>query len=359
MKPYLTCKNISKTFDGATAVESVSIDLLPGEIMSILGPSGCGKTTLLRLIAGFETIDEGEIKIENNIISSNQIHLPPEKRNIGMVFQDYSLFPHMNVEQNITFGLQNYNQDEKEFRLQEILKLIQLVGFEKKLPAELSGGQQQRIALGRTLAPKPSLILLDEPFSNLDPPLKDKLRAEIRGILTSTKTTAIIVSHDAEDAFALANRIALLRNGEISQYGTPSDLYNNPVNEYVASQVGPSNIINGIALEDGYLTDIGHLYCPVTEPLNQSVKICIRPNGFSLTGKSSRSIQVKILELILGRGGSYFRVGLPINNKSTSKELIVKKPSCGEYQIGSFIGITALPDKIWCFPNPSFELDTD
>ena len=129
MKPYLTCKNISKTFNGSPAVESVSIDLLPGEIMSILGPSGCGKTTLLRLIAGFETLDEGEIKIENNIISSNQTHLPPEKRNIGMVFQDYSLFPHMNVEQNITFGLQNYNQDEKEFRLQEILKLIQLVGF--------------------------------------------------------------------------------------------------------------------------------------------------------------------------------------------------------------------------------------
>ena len=234
MKPYLTCKNISKTFNGAPAVESVSIDLLPGEIMSILGPSGCGKTTLLRLIAGFETLDEGEIKIENNIISSNQTHLPPEKRNIGMVFQDYSLFPHMNVEQNITFGLQNYNQDEKEFRLQEILKLIQLVGFEKKLPAELSGGQQQRIALGRTLAPKPSLILLDEPFSNLDAVTRKEVMSDINQIILESKTASILVTHDRDEAFSIANKLVVMINGKIFQMDNPGNIYNLPNNIEVA-----------------------------------------------------------------------------------------------------------------------------
>lgn len=343
-------KEFSKT--DRPGIQGVDLEIKNGTTLGIIGESGSGKTTVLRCIAGLEKPTEGTIHLDEHLFNGEDVFVPPEKRNIRMVFQETTLFPHLTVLRNILFGARISNSSAPA-KVSEILNLVRLNGLEKRYPHQLSGGQRQRAELARALISKPNLLLLDEPFSNLDPPLKDKLRAEIRSILTSTKTTAIIVSHDAEDAFALANRIALLRNGEISQYGTPSDLYNNPVNEYVASQVGPSNIINGIAKEDGYLTDIGHLYCPVTEPLNQSVKLCIRPNGFSLKVDSSRSIQAKILELVLGRGGSYFRVGISIDNKSTSKELIVKKPILGDYQIGSYIGIAALPDKIWCFPNPS------
>ena len=299
MKPYLTCKNISKTFDGATAVESVSIDLLPGEIMSILGPSGCGKTTLLRLIAGFETIDEGEIKIENNIISSNQIHLPPEKRNIGMVFQDYSLFPHMNVEQNITFGLQNYNQDEKEFRLQEILKLIQLVGFEKKLPAELSGGQQQRIALGRTLAPKPSLILLDEPFSNLDAVTRKEVMSDINQIILESKTASILVTHDREEAFSIANKLVVMINGKIFQMDNPNNIYNLPNNIEVAKLVADCNFIQGSIQNKEVVTVIGSFKYESTDYQisdKQIVNTLIRPDDFIITYDPNGSFKITARE---------------------------------------------------------------
>lgn len=356
----LCIRGLSKEFSKTDrpGIKGIDLEVEEGAILGIIGESGSGKTTILRCIAGLEDPTEGTIHLDGHLFNGRDSFVPPEKRNIRMVFQETTLFPHLTVLRNILFGARKSNPSTSR-EVSEILSLVRLDGLGERYPHQLSGGQRQRAELARALISKPNLLLLDEPFSNLDPPLKDKLRTEIRDILTSTKTTAIIVSHDAEDAFALANRIALLRNGGISQYGTPRDLYHNPADEYVASQVGPSNIINGIALADGYATDIGYLYCPVPEPLNQSVKLCIRPNGFSLKGGTSQSIQAKILELVLGRGGSYLRVSVLIDNKSASKELIVKKPSYGDYQIGSFVGITALPDKIWCFPNLSLELGTD
>ena len=168
MNPILVCNNISKSYGEKHAVNNLSFSLSEGEIISVLGASGCGKTTLLRLIAGFERLDKGEIELNGIPVSTSQKHAPPEKRDIGMVFQEYSLFPHMNVAQNITFGLLGYSESEKQSRLEEVLDLIQLSGFDNRYPNELSGGQQQRIALARSLAPKPGIILLDEPFSNLD-----------------------------------------------------------------------------------------------------------------------------------------------------------------------------------------------
>ena len=295
MNPFLTCTNISKTFDGIKAVESISIDLLPGEIMSILGPSGCGKTTLLRLIAGFETIDEGEIRVGEDSISSKQKHLPPEKRNIGMVFQDYSLFPHMNVEQNITFGLQNYNQDEKKFRLREILELIQLVGFEKKFPDELSGGQQQRIALGRTLAPKPSIVLLDEPFSNLDAVTRKEVMSDINQIIVESKTASILVTHDRDEAFSIANKLAVMINGKIFQMDNPNTIYNLPKNIEVAKLVADCDFIEGSIQNNDVITSIGTFPYQSTDHQisnKQTVNTLIRPDDFIMTYDPNGSFKI-------------------------------------------------------------------
>jgi iron(III) transport system ATP-binding protein len=352
----LLVRNLKKEFPETDrpGVKRIDLKVEEGEILGLIGESGSGKTTVLRCIAGLEEPTEGTIQLDRQLFNEGDLFIPPEKRNIRMVFQETTLFPHLTVFRNVLFGVEKSASSIPE-KVSKILSLVRLDGLEERYPHQLSGGQRQRAELARSLISDPKLLLLDEPFSNLDPPLKDALRTEIRGILASTKTTAIIVSHDAEDAFALADRIALLRNGEISQYGTPRDLYDNPADEYVASQVGPANIISGIVLKDGYLTDIGHLYCSTTEPLNQPVKLCIRPTGFSLEGKNTRSIQATVLELVLGRGGSSLRVAVPINNKSASKELIVKKPNHGDYRIGSFIELTALPDQIWRFPNPSFK----
>ena len=196
MNPILVCENISKNYQSTVAVNNLSISVSKGEIISILGSSGCGKTTLLRLIAGFEKLDSGQIKLKNTSVSSTKKHVQPENRNIGMVFQEYSLFPHMNVAQNITFGLKGYSKPNQQTRLKEVLELIHLNGFEDRYPNELSGGQQQRIALARTLAPKPEIILLDEPFSNLDALTRKSMVTDMNKIILDSKTASILVTHD-------------------------------------------------------------------------------------------------------------------------------------------------------------------
>lgn len=206
-------------------IKDFTLDIKKGEIISILGQSGSGKSTVLRLVSGLEVPSSGTIKIDNRVIVDNNTFLFPEKRGIGMVFQDYALFPHMTVEGNIKFGLKNMDKKEKNKRLEEVLELVNLTEFKDRYPYELSGGQQQRVALARALAPKPSLLLLDEPFSNLDADLQIEIREELKKIIKQTGITSIFVTHDRDDSKALADRVVILENGHIINVGNPKEVF--------------------------------------------------------------------------------------------------------------------------------------
>ncbi|WP_196895194.1 ABC transporter ATP-binding protein [Aureivirga marina] len=235
----LQIKKLSKSFDrGKTNVlNEIDFSIMKGSIVSFVGESGSGKTTLIRMIAGLERSDSGEIYLNENLVSSNKSFVKPEKRNIGMVFQEYALFPHMTVAKNIAYGL---HQDKKEAknRIAEVLELVGLKGFEERYPHELSGGQQQRVALARAIAPKPELLILDEPFSNLDAMLRIQLRNEIFEIVKKTGITAIFVTHDTQDALAVSDEILILKHGNLIQKADAETLYKFPKNLYVASLFG-------------------------------------------------------------------------------------------------------------------------
>jgi iron(III) transport system ATP-binding protein len=261
--PVVECVETSKHFGGVVAVDRVSFALQHGEILSILGTSGCGKTSVLRLIAGFEAPDDGEIRIEGRVVSAEGALVPPEKRGVGMVFQEYALFPHMTVLQNIAFGLANTPEQEQSTRLAEVLDLVRLTGLEQRYPHELSGGQQQRVALARTLAPRPVTVLLDEPFSNVDATMRGNLRREVDGILRESGATTIFVTHEREEAFAMADRVAVMRDGRFDQIDTPDALYHAPATKSVARMVGTCDFLDGVTSGGRIQTELGSL---VREP---------------------------------------------------------------------------------------------
>ena len=239
----LRLEGLTKRFGDTTAVDGLSLDVRPGEFLTLLGPSGCGKTTTLRLVAGFEQPTAGRIELNGRDIT----RLPAERRGIGMVFQNYALFPHLNVFENVAFGLQTRGLPRAEIRrrVREALELVELGGFEERRVQELSGGQQQRVALARALAPEPPVLLLDEPLSNLDAALREKTRAELRALLQRLGITAVFVTHDQEEAFALSDRIAILEAGRLRQVGTPESLYHEPASPFVAAFLGRANFLPG------------------------------------------------------------------------------------------------------------------
>ena len=236
------------------AVDDISFSLQKGETLALLGESGSGKTTLLRMIAGLEKPTKGFITLQNKLIfcDKNSIFIKPEKRNVGLFFQHYALFPHLTVFENIAYGLSNkyYNKSQKRERVIEMLNLVELPNYEKRFAHELSGGQQQRIALARALAPNPELLLLDEPFSNLDQQLKGEVRQQIKNILEKTQTTTILVTHDLQDALSLADKLAVMRNGKIEQLDSAQKLYQNPLTEYVATLFGEIQEIPNFGAKD-------------------------------------------------------------------------------------------------------------
>lgn len=238
------------------AVNDVSFSLKKGETLALLGESGSGKTTLLRMIAGLEKPSEGSITLQNKLVFNNKdsIFIKPEKRNVGLFFQHYALFPHLTVFENIAYGLSSkiYNKSQKKEQVTEMLSLVELPNYEKRFPHELSGGQQQRIALARALAPKPELLLLDEPFSNLDEQLKGEVRQQIKAILEKTQTTTILVTHDLQDALSLADKLAVMRNGKIEQLDSPQKLYQNPFTKYVATLFGEIQEISNSDIQRKY-----------------------------------------------------------------------------------------------------------
>ena len=243
MKNILTLSNISKSFDNVDVLKDITLDIQKGKIISLLGKSGSGKSTLLNLIAGFERSEEGEMYLNNKVLSNKNTFVEAQERNIGFVFQNYALFPHMTVFENITFGIDNLPTKEKRRISTELLKVVHLEGFEKRYPHELSGGQQQRIALIRAMALSPELILLDEPFSGIDTMLKAQIQKELLEILKATHKTAIIVTHDANEAMAMSDKIIYLENGKIMQYDTPQNIYKLPKTKNIAKSFGVANFI--------------------------------------------------------------------------------------------------------------------
>ena len=244
----LEVNNLSCGYGGDSVVKDVSFALSHGDIGCLLGPSGCGKSTILRALAGFLPLSGGEICLQSQTISLPGRTLPPEKRRIGMVFQDYALFPHLTIADNVGFGLRNLKKAEKRQKVMELLNVVHLQDLADNYPHELSGGQQQRVALARALAPEPTLILLDEPFSNLDADLRRRLSLDVREILKTLGISAILVTHDQQEAFAMCDQVAVLRNGRIQQWDVPYNLYHEPANRFVASFVGQSGFIPGTAL---------------------------------------------------------------------------------------------------------------
>ncbi|WP_243147600.1 ABC transporter ATP-binding protein [Scytonema sp. UIC 10036] len=239
----------------APAVDGVTLALTSSEVLGLLGPSGCGKTTLLRIIAGFECPQSGTVEIAERLVAGNGKWIPPENRHLGMVFQDYALFPHLSVMENIAFGLR-YAKDRRE-RVAELLALVRLTGLENRYPHELSGGQQQRVALARALAPQPKLLLLDEPLSNLDVQVRLRLREEVLGILKSKGISGIFVTHDKQEALAIADRVAIMHQGKLEQIGTPEEVYTQPSSRFVAEFVTQANFLSATRKENFWETEIG------------------------------------------------------------------------------------------------------
>ncbi|TCT16137.1 iron(III) transport system ATP-binding protein [Natranaerovirga pectinivora] len=278
-------KSISKTFLGSDepALNDINIEVEKGSIVTLLGPSGSGKSTTLRIIAGFERAESGSVAIAGEVVSDEVSWIPPERRGIGMVFQDYALFPHLTVFNNIGFGYKGKDRDE---RIKEVMKLVNLEGFEKRYPNELSGGQQQRVALARALARRPVVVLLDEPFSNLDADLRIQMRMEVKRIIKEAGATAVFVSHDQKDALSISDKIIVMRDGKVQQTGTPQEIYKNPINRFVATFIGSSTIVKGVISKDGHsvLTEIGNIVFNNINNLNpdEEVYVSIRPESLKV-----------------------------------------------------------------------------
>ena len=278
MPPRLQLTDLCRDYDGRRVVDGVSLSLMPGEVTCLLGPSGCGKSTTLRIAAGVEQQTSGTVAINGRVVSDHRIHAPPEERGIGLMFQDFALFPHMSVAQNVAFGLKGGG---KRRTVEALLERVDLARFADSYPHQLSGGEQQRVALARALAPKPAIILMDEPFSGLDNRLRDEIRDETLDILKDEGTAVLLVTHEPEEAMRMADKIALMRVGQVVQEGGPYNIYNNPVDRQAAAFFSDINVISGRVLGAQVDTPFGAFLAP-GHPDGTEVEIVIRPQHLKL-----------------------------------------------------------------------------
>jgi len=291
----LNLRAVEKRYNSnSVAVINIDLEVAEGELLALVGESGCGKTTLLRLIAGLEEPDRGSIEIENTQVAGNMETVPPQQRPVGFVFQDYALFPHMTVARNVLFGLYSWADEQARQRVIEVLKLVNLTGLENRYPHQLSGGQQQRVAMARALAPKPKLLLLDEPFSNLDTVLKDQVRQELSIILKRSGTTVILVTHDVQDALSMADRIAVLKDGNLLQVGSPETLYQRPINTYIASFFGKANLIPATCSSGEVVSELGTFQ---SKYAGKSGMLCLRPQHLHVVKNQQEGIAAEIVAL--------------------------------------------------------------
>ncbi|MDK3160653.1 ABC transporter ATP-binding protein [Kamptonema cortianum] len=338
----LECTELVRAYGATPVLNGVNLRVSSGQIVALLGPSGCGKTTTLRLIAGFEHPQGGTITINGRVVAGNGRFVQPEDRRVGMVFQDYALFPHLNVRANVAFGL-NGSPRERDRRAEDILHQVGLSRFADRMPAELSGGQQQRVALARALAPKPDVLLLDEPFSNLDAALRAQVREEVRTILRDSGITGIFVTHDQQEALSLADRVAVMFDGRVAQISEPQMLYNYPADPQVAAFVGEANFLAGESDGEAVICALGKLSLPSlrNEPGRK------HPTGKVITlvrPEALRLIQAEVIPAGVARAriawrefyGCDQRVGIVLHDGTP---LVTRADSLRVYTVGEEVGV--------------------
>ena len=340
----LNLREIACGFAQQPVVQQLNLHLNAGDIGCLLGPSGCGKTTTLRAIAGFEPLLAGEISLAGEVISKPGFTLAPEKRRIGMVFQDYALFPHHTVAENLAFGIHQHPQRQRI--VDELLVLVKLSGLRQRYPHELSGGQQQRVALARALAPEPRLLLLDEPFSNLDGELRRRLSHEVRDILKARGTSAILVTHDQEEAFAVSDHVGVFNQGRLEQWDTPFNLYHEPLTPFVASFIGQGYFIRGQLISpESVQTELGVIRGnrAYTLPVGSTVDVLLRPDD--LIADPDGPLQVRVTGKTFLGAATLYRLQLP-----TGSQLEAIFPSHADHQPGEMVGIRVAADHLVLFP---------
>lgn len=342
----LELDQVTLGYDDIPVVHSANLTLGNGQIGCLLGPSGCGKSTLLRAIAGFEPVLSGEIRMEQTVFSSTTSTLAPELRHIGMVFQDLALFPHLTVAENITFGIRDWPKPKQVERQQQLLALIGLPNMEQRYPHSLSGGQQQRVALARAMAPRPKLLLLDEPFSGLDAALREQLVPEVREILLQEEMSALLVTHDQMEAFAIADKVAIMQDGRIVQSNTPYNIYHQPANRYVANFIGEGDFLTGILTHENQVQSaLGQLTVQDAHNFstNQAVDILVRPDD--LLHDDDSPITATIISKQFRGSHFLYRVRL-----ASQQELYCFASSHHNHALGESIGIKLDLDHLVMFP---------
>jgi iron(III) transport system ATP-binding protein len=352
----LDIRNLSVHYaqGAAPVLDGLSLALVQSEIGCVVGSSGCGKTTLLRAIAGLVPVSSGSIDVGGRCVASSAVDLPTEKRGVGLVFQDYALFPHLRVDENIGFGLRKMPRSERALRVQRLLELVGLQTFARKYPHELSGGQQQRVALARALAPSPKLLLMDEPFSNLDVELRARLGAEVRQILKESGTSAILVTHDQQEAFAIADRVGVMHMGRLEQWDRPYEIYHRPGSRYVADFIGqgvflPAKVLDSrrVSIELGELKGDVPLPCSVgcdTCGRGCHVEVLLRPDDIVHDDASPMTAQV----VRKAFRGADFVYTLRL---ASGQEVLALVPSHHDHAVGERIGIRLDADHVVTFPS--------
>lgn len=356
MSNSIIINNVVKKYGDVTIIPGLSVDIRNGEFFTLLGPSGCGKTTLLRMIAGFNSIEGGEISFDDKVINN----IPAHKRNIGMVFQNYAIFPHLTVRQNVEYGLKirKVKKDIRNKKVDDILDVVKIAEYSDRLPERLSGGQQQRVALSRAIVIHPSVLLMDEPLSNLDAKLRIEMRSAIRDVQKQVGITTVYVTHDQEEALAISDRIAVMNEGVIQQLGTPEDIYTRPQNVFVSTFIGHSNLFYGIVSKDeigiyvkfknGYTMYMNNLIEDIT--IGSNVIISVRPEEFAL---GNEGIDVKIKNrTFLGRYTNYeldFKEDMILSNQASIEYSQDLGHAAKIYKIGETLKLKPNVEKINVF----------
>ncbi|MGH8197884.1 MAG: ABC transporter ATP-binding protein [Steroidobacteraceae bacterium] len=342
----LELREVSRFFPGVAAIDRLSLAVDAGRIGCLLGPSGSGKSTVLRSIAGFERPDAGDVLADGELLSGRGSWVPPERRRIGMLFQDFALFPHLDVLANVAFGLRDANRESRRRRALEMLELVGLAGVAGRFPHELSGGQQQRVALARALAPRPRLVLLDEPFSNLDADVRTELAQQVRAALVAEGATALLVTHDQREAFAIADEIGVLRAGRLEQWDAPWRLYHSPATRFVADFVGEGTFIQGTVLGPGRVaTELGVIEGQLTsaQAPGTHLDLLLRPDD--VIHDDASELRAEVVERAFR--GAQFRYKLRLPSGATALSFV---PSHHDHAIGEHIGIRLDAQHLVGFP---------
>lgn len=342
----LVLEQLAVAYGPHTVVKDISLSLSKGQIGCLVGPSGCGKTTILRAIAGFEPVAGGQISLAQGVVSSSQLHCPPEQRHLGMVFQDFALFPHLTVAENIGFGLQQLSRADATKRTRELLQLVGLPDLGRRYIHQLSGGQQQRIALARAIAPKPEILLLDEPFSSLDAELRESLARDIRQILKHEEMTAVMVTHDQFEAFTMADLIGVMEHGRLQQWATPYELYHKPVNRFVADFIGRGVLLPGEMLDGQQVkTSFGIFSQSYLSNLQrgEQVDVLIRPDD--IVHDDDSGVTAKVLDKSFR--GSHILYTLQLKS---GEEVYCLALSHHNHAVGEMIGIRLDLDHMVVYP---------